>query len=74
MAGDEHFPGKAQLARELNAEIRQIGASLTEPDEAEEELTFYCECGCMAPVRLTLNEFDKRGGALLEGHSRPDAS
>jgi hypothetical protein len=62
---------KAELARELNKQIRAIGQSLTEPTDVSEELTFFCECGCLAPVRLTLAAFDATDAALAEGHSPP---
>jgi len=68
---DSESLAKAELARELNGQIREIGASLTEPTEASEELTFFCECGCLAPVRLTLAAFDATGAALMQGHSPP---
>ena len=63
---------KGNLARELNRQIREIGRSLTEPDDADEELTFFCECGCLQPVQLTLWGYDAAPGALREGHSRPE--
>jgi sugar (pentulose or hexulose) kinase len=68
---DSDSLAKAELARELNKQIREIGQSLTEPADASEELTFFCECGCLAPVRLTLATFDAAGAALAEGHSPP---
>lgn len=70
---DSGSPAKADLARELNRQIREIGRSLTEPAEASEELTFFCECGCLAPVRLTIAAFEAAGAALARGHSPPDS-
>jgi hypothetical protein len=35
---------------------------------------FYCECGCLKPVKLTLSPYEAAGGALIPGHSRPEAS
>lgn len=69
---DSERRAKGNLARELNRQIREIGRSLTEPNDASEELTFFCECGCLQPVRLTLEDFDAGPGALREGHSRPE--
>jgi hypothetical protein len=66
---DSDSLAKAELARELNKQIRAIGQALTEPANASEELTFFCECGCLAPVRLTIASFDAAGAALAEGHS-----
>lgn len=72
VSNEKHFADAAVLAREVNQRIRQIGGSLTEPGEdPSEELTFFCECGCLDPVDLTLAAFDARG-ALLTGHSRPE--
>jgi hypothetical protein len=70
--GDSERGTKGNLARELNQHIREIGRSLTERDDASEELTFFCECGCLEPVQLTLEVFDAAPGALREGHSRPE--
>jgi hypothetical protein len=62
---------EADLARELNGEICRVGRSLPGMTEGSEELTFYCECGCLDPVHLSIANFDALGGALLDGHSRP---
>lgn len=64
---------KAGLAREVNIRIREIAQSLTEPGDVSDELTFLCECGCFASVRLTLPAFEAAGGAQIEGHSRPSS-
>jgi hypothetical protein len=58
---DSPSPAKAALARELNLQIREIGQSLTLPRDAGAELTFYCECSCLAPVPLTIADFDAAG-------------
>jgi hypothetical protein len=65
---------KADLAHELNQEISKIGRSLLGTTEASEELTFYCECGCLNKVELSLAAFDAVDGALLDGHSRPQGA
>jgi hypothetical protein len=59
---------KADLARELNRQIAQIGRRLTESGEVN-ELAFYCECGCLKSLLLTLEAFDEAGGAVIDGHS-----
>lgn len=64
----------ADLAQELNEEIFSVGRSLPGITEASEELTFYCECGCFRKVQLSLVAFDALGGALLDGHSRPQGA
>jgi hypothetical protein len=68
---DSESLSRAGLARELNLQIREIGQSLTQPADADEELTFFCECGCLAPVKLTIAAFDAAGGALVQGHEPP---
>lgn len=65
---------EAELAHEINEEICKIGRSLTETAEASEELTLYCECGCLNPVQLPLAAFDALGVALLDGHSPPQGA
>lgn len=62
---------KSELARELNAQIRDIAAELAQPEDFSEEFTFFCECSCLRPIKLTLSAFDAAGGAVIEGHSRP---
>ena len=71
---DSQRLAKADIARQLNVQIRVIAASLTEAADASEEVTFYCECGCLRPLVQTLATFDAAGGALHEGHSRPRAA
>ena len=70
-AGDSQRLAKADLARELNEQIRAIGSSLIDVGDATEEVTFYCECGCLRPLAQTLAAFDAAGGAFHKGHSRP---
>jgi hypothetical protein len=65
---------RADLACELNLQIRAIVRSLREPADSGEELTFFCECGCLSEVRLTVGTFDAEGGAWLEGHRLGSAS
>jgi hypothetical protein len=67
---DSQSVAKADLARELNCQIAKIGRQLTESGETN-ELAFYCECGCLKPLLLTLEAFDEAGGAVIDGHSRP---
>jgi len=66
-------PKRAQLARELNMSIHEVAASLSGEGDEDFEMTFYCECGCLSPLRLTLSGFEA-GGALIAGHSRPEMS
>lgn len=66
---DSGSVAKADLARELNRQIAQMGRALTPSGEVN-ELAFYCECGCMKSLLLTVEAFDAAGGDLIEGHSR----
>lgn len=69
---DPELPARAALARALNREILEYGRLLPEPDYGSEELTFYCECGCLRLVELSPAAFEVADGALIEGHARPD--
>jgi len=66
---DSEARTKANIARELNMQIREIGGSL---QAGGDPLTFYCECGCMAEVKRTVREYDA-AGALAESHVCPDS-
>jgi hypothetical protein len=57
-------PDRAWLARETNGHIRQLAKSLRD----EHPVGFFCECGCMEIVLVTIAEYDAAGGALLGGH------
>lgn len=65
---DSESVAKADLARELNRQTAQLGRRLTESGEVN-ELAFYCECGCLGTLLLTLEAFEAAGGALIDGHS-----
>jgi hypothetical protein len=59
------------LAKELNQQIRLLAERL--PGDENHTYGFSCEDGCDSLVPLTLAEFDKAGGAWLEGHKpRPE--
>jgi hypothetical protein len=60
------------LARALNREILNYSRLLPEADDASEALTFYCECGCLGPVRVAPAAFEVADGALIEDHPCPD--
>jgi hypothetical protein len=61
-------PDRAWVARETNANIRQLAKSLRD----ERPIGFFCECGCMAITMATIAEYDATGGAWLEGHETRD--
>jgi hypothetical protein len=58
---------RAWVARETNANIRQLAKSLRD----ERPIGFFCECGCMEIVMLTTAEYEQQGGAWLEEHKPP---
>jgi hypothetical protein len=57
---------RADIARDLNRAIWAIADGLPADSDAE-RLTFYCECGCLAEVKLSLTEYG-RNGARADGH------
>jgi hypothetical protein len=68
--GDSSDLARADLARQLNAEIYKAGRFSTQPEDEESELTFFCACGCMAEVKRSLRDYVTRG-AIVAGHARP---
>jgi hypothetical protein len=68
--GDEHGDvTKADVARRLNSSIYDVGKSLATPTDDHFELTFFCECGCMAEVKLSFRGYEAVAGVYLGGHS-----
>lgn len=60
----------AEAAQEVNARIAAVAETLTvNGDDAS--YTFFCECGCLQPVPLTLAEYASAACALRAGHA-PD--
>jgi len=55
------------LAREVNSQICSVAESLAEQGEYH-AYVFFCECGCMLPVRLSLEEYIGAGHAFASGH------
>ena len=53
-------------AKALNEQIREVADLL--PSDPDHKYGFTCECGCGEMVTLTASEFDRDGGAWLEGH------
>jgi len=56
--------GRAWVAREVNKHIRELSEKLHD----ERPIGFFCECGCMEIVMTTIAEYDKAGGAWIQGH------
>src|SRR5690242_18066170 len=52
---------RADLARQLNASIYKACRSLTDAEDEELELTFFCACGCMAEIKRSLRDYVTRG-------------
>jgi hypothetical protein len=69
-SGDD--AARAEMARQLNTSIYEAALSLSDGEDEDFELTFFCECGCMAEVRLSLSDYEAGGGPYVEGHSPPD--
>jgi|tagenome__1003787_1003787.scaffolds.fasta_scaffold20859887_1 hypothetical protein len=63
-------PTAGDVAREVNAQIRAIAESLAANGEEddEENYTFFCECGCLHTVTLTLADFLVARAAFVAGH------
>jgi hypothetical protein len=62
-------PTGGDVAREVNAQIRAIAESLSaNGEEDEESYTFFCECGCLHTVTLTLADFLVARSAFVAGH------
>jgi hypothetical protein len=61
-------PAAAEVARQVNAQIREIAESLAIQGEDEHKYTFFCECGCLYPLERTLDQLARDGSALAEGH------
>jgi hypothetical protein len=53
-------------ARALNMQIWRLAGML--PGGLEQEYGFACECGCREIVRSPASEWERDGGAWLEGH------
>jgi hypothetical protein len=64
----------AEVARQVNAQIREIAESLARPGDESHRYTFFCECGCLQPLERTLSEVTREGVALAEGHLPSRAS
>lgn len=67
------MPPTAKAAKAYNEQLRQTAAVLAGHSGGTHEYPFLCECGCEQPVKLTLREYDRRGGAWLETHRPADS-
>jgi hypothetical protein len=60
-------PGAAEVARGVNTAICELEDRL---DLAVREhlVGFFCECGCLGTVPMTMTAYRLAGGAWLDGH------
>jgi hypothetical protein len=63
----------ASAASDVNTRIREIAEKLAAKGDDDHIYTFFCECGCLKPVALTLAAFIAKG-ALLDGHRSANPS
>jgi hypothetical protein len=62
----------AEVAREVNARIRELAELYALGQELP--LAFLCECGCFTLVPLTIAEYDGRAGPVAAPvHETPAA-
>jgi hypothetical protein len=54
------------IVKALNMQIRRVAEMLI--GGLVHEYGFSCECGCGELVQLSAAEFDREGGAWLDGH------
>jgi hypothetical protein len=62
------MPPTADGAKAFNRQLRQTAAVLAGQAGGGHQYGFVCECGCQETVKLTLREYDRQGGAWVEGH------
>lgn len=62
------MPHAADSARAFNRQLRATLKALGVTRTADHLHAFVCECGCGEVAKLTLAEYEDRGGAWLEGH------
>ena len=62
------------MARQVNSSIHKVALKFKTQGDEDFDLTFFCECGCLRPVTVTLAGFDAAGGAWIEDHPRPESA
>jgi hypothetical protein len=70
---DKPNSAAAEIAKDANAHILALDARFREVTahaliQDEEPISLFCECGCMGRVASTRTEYERNGGAWLEGH------
>jgi hypothetical protein len=61
-------PSTERGAKAFNKQLRQTAAVLAGHAGGGHAYAFVCECGCEQTVKLTLPEYDRQGGAWVDGH------
>jgi hypothetical protein len=67
------LPHAAGAAERFNQALRRAAETLGARGVKDHHYAFLCECGCDETVKLTLAEYDKQGGAWLDGHNAAEA-
>jgi hypothetical protein len=62
------MPPTAEAAKGFNRQLRQTAVVLAGHAGGGHRYGFVCECGCEQTVMLSLPEYERQGGAWLEGH------
>jgi hypothetical protein len=70
---DKPDSAAAEIAKYANAHILAVDARFRDVTvhalvPEEEPIGLFCECGCMGRVASTRTEYERNGGAWLEGH------
>ena len=58
---------EAHIARETNEKIKEVAERLADGRDDSAVYEWFCGCGCMAIVPLTVAEF-QANGAWADGH------
>jgi hypothetical protein len=61
----------AAAAKVFNQQLRVTAGAVGGRPGDDHEYGFTCECGCRETAMATLAEYDRGGGAWLEGHHHP---
>jgi hypothetical protein len=60
-------PAAAEVARGVNTAICELEDRL-DLTAGEHPVGFFCECGCLGTVPMTMTAYRVAGGAWLDGH------
>lgn len=55
------------VTRDLNRRIREVARRFTVDRDRDWPMEFFCECGCMERVVMSVTEYEQHG-AFLAGH------